>query len=330
MRVIFKAHFAKAALLDIFPTGLLIEFFGNQPSLKFFDRNLHELWCYPIQEISMLYLRRDLISFYWYEAGESKVIDLTNGRVIEQEPRIYIYSDSDIKAYVENSDEANLVIQKHGNKVSIPDVNGECVFGPTRLLRDWYKKKLTETYSSDDGELLWQVKYADLLQSEKAFLHSNIVAHNDKVYLSVDGTEDRGMFCLDCISGQVLNKYESIIGRIINDNNIIYSLFSNEIVYLHLETEQLNVWSINDILRENGFVSNFYQKWIVVDGVLFFTHFTGTDNAKLGAIDIIQKTLIWKHDLPLNTALIGGLYVKDSTLYIHTQDNSLYLFDLEH
>ncbi|KUF46911.1 hypothetical protein HX017_16630 [Myroides marinus] len=69
--------------------------------------------------------------------------------------------------------------------------------------------------------LLWQFKFVDVIQSENAFLHSKIIENDDKLFFVIDGSENRGLFCLDTKTGKILQKFSVCYYDIFQDKNYI-------------------------------------------------------------------------------------------------------------
>ncbi|NLD48818.1 MAG: hypothetical protein GX660_16770 [Clostridiaceae bacterium] len=181
-----------------------------------------------------------------------------------------------------------------------------------------------------ENDLKWQHSFSELIQSENAFLHSRILSSNDKLFFVIDGGENRGLFCIDSNTGKALHKYDKLWYELFQDQNLIYTtMFENTLCKINTESFEVEEWNVNDLIKENGFESMHDHRCVAHDNMFYFTQSLGDNKAKLGVLDWEKKELVYKHDFEPKNGAIGSIQVSKMRMFVHTQDNTLHIFEKE-
>jgi len=183
---------------------------------------------------------------------------------------------------------------------------------------------------SEGGFEIWKHRYSELTEADKANLHSQILNGDDKLFFVVTGNERKGLFALDIETGEVLKKFDGLCYEIFKDGNYIYTTqFENILCRINTKTLELETWDCNVLVTENGFHSIHDHRCDVVNGRFCFTQTIGDNKAKLGILDWENKELVYKYDFEPENGAIGSIQVSETRMFVHTQDNTLHIFEKE-
>ncbi|WP_335966829.1 hypothetical protein [Galbibacter sp. PAP.153] len=176
----------------------------------------------------------------------------------------------------------------------------------------------------------WKQAYLELLGSDKANLHSQILYSDDKLFFGIDGNENRGVFVLDIETGELLKKFDTESYEIFKDGDFIYTTkFQNVLCRINTKSLKLEEWDCDALVTENGFHSIHDHRCDVMNGKFCFTQSLGDNKAKLGVLDFETKELVYKYEFKPENGAIGSIQINDARIFVHTQDNTLHIFEKE-
>ena len=180
-----------------------------------------------------------------------------------------------------------------------------------------------------ENENIWKINIKEILEDETVYLHNEILEINNKLFFIISGQEKgHFLYCLNIETGTVLYKYEGLFGFLTKDDKYIYSQkFENILCKINTETGELEQWNVNDLLIENGFESIADHRTTSLNEIVYFTQTIGDNKAKFGLLDTKKKELIFKYNFEPKNGGIGKIEVNETRVYIHTQDNTLHIFE---
>lgn len=182
-----------------------------------------------------------------------------------------------------------------------------------------------------ENENIWKINIKEILEDETVYLHNEILEINNKLFFIISGQEiGHFLYCVDIETGTILYKYEGLFGFLTKDDKYIYSQkFENILCKINTETGELEQWNVNDLLIENGFESIADHRTTALNEIVYFTQTIGDNKAKFGLLDTKKKQLIFKYNFEPKNGGIGKIEVNETRVYIHTQDNTLHIFEKE-
>lgn len=179
-----------------------------------------------------------------------------------------------------------------------------------------------------ENNIIWQHNYTDLLGSDyKGGGPVEITNINDKLYVCFGRTT----FCIEIETGNVEHRYEDYFR--IAEGNLLYGLKPTDkrtefyITILNAKTQEIKRIDILDELKKHNIHTD--SKFIVQNGLIFFTQSMGDIVSKVGILDPNTEKLIWKHEFPKGSGQVGSLQVQGNRIYVHTQDKTLHIFEKE-
>lgn len=180
------------------------------------------------------------------------------------------------------------------------------------------------------NELIWEVSFSELTSSDKSFLHSQIICCEDRMFFVLDGSEKRGLFCIDIKTGEVKHLFKDYYYEIFQDQKYIYtSQYENILCRIDSNTLEVEEWDVNELIKKNGFDNIHDHRCAAQDGLFYFTQTLGDVKAKLGVLDFNQKELLFNYEFEPTNGGIGNIKVSGDRVFIHTQDNTLHIFEKE-
>lgn len=178
----------------------------------------------------------------------------------------------------------------------------------------------------EDGLIKWEVSFSELIESEKATLRSEILEKFGKLFFVVSGT----LFCIDVSSGHILHRFEGIGRPIFQDQDYIYSTkYENILCRINPENFEVEEWDVNNLIKKNGFDNIHDHRCAAKNGLFYFTQTLGDNKAKFGVIDFDKKELLYKYEFEPKNGGISSIQVSEERVFIHTQDNTLHIFEKE-
>lgn len=184
---------------------------------------------------------------------------------------------------------------------------------------------------NNEGQILWQHNFCDLLQNDQAILHSEILEHRGRLYFFLSGSPRNRTFCIDIENGKVLEEYNALQGWLVKDGDDLYvTRFGETIVKLNTLTNAVTEWEVRTLLENKSLGSYLdYHRYAVQDGLVYFTQSMGVANTTVGIFDFNNRKLLWYHEFDDMAGAIGGIQVHGNRLFVHTQDNTLHVFERE-
>ena len=191
------------------------------------------------------------------------------------------------------------------------------------------KNNLEFSLFNFENKVLWNINFKEIHKDESANLYSEILEINNKLFFIISGQEKgHFLYCVDIETGTILYKYEGLFGFLTKDDKYIYSQkFENILCKINTETGELEQWNVNDLLIENGFESIADHRTTALNEIVYFTQTIGDNKAKFGLLDTKKKQLIFKYNFEPKNGGIGKIEVNATRVYIHTQDNTLHIFE---
>jgi len=125
------------------------------------------------------------------------------------------------------------------------------------------------------------------------------------------------------------------VGDIIVENEFIYFLHSEVITIYNTQKDEIITWEIEDLMVETRIERLWFPRWTIDDGLIYFSQSKGADRnsdnigARFGVLDPTKKELLWQDKLPLENGIIGSIKVNQNRIYLHTQDQTLFIYEKE-
>jgi outer membrane protein assembly factor BamB len=190
--------------------------------------------------------------------------------------------------------------------------------------------KQKDLYCNDSikGDGIWQTSFKDLAQCETVYTYSELLESNQKIYFQLQSENRKGIFCIDIHTGKEIALYSEGYGFLVQDEHYVYtSKYENILCKINPKTNECEEWDVDKLIKSNGFDSISDHRCVAQDGKLYFTQTLGDTKAKLGVLNTLNKTLIFKHEFEPKNGGISSIQVSEDRIFIHTQDNTLHIFD---
>ena len=130
--------------------------------------------------------------------------------------------------------------------------------------------------------------------------------------------------------GELLKKFGEVCYEIFQDGDYIFSSrFENILCRINTKTLELDEWDCNSLIKTNGFDAIHDHRCAALNNKFYFTQSLGDNKAKVGVLDWDTKDLVYKHEFDPENGAIGSIQVNESRMFIHTQDNTLHIFEKE-
>lgn len=182
----------------------------------------------------------------------------------------------------------------------------------------------------NNGIVKWEYYYEDFTNSPNSKLRSKLIYDFNRLFLVLECQKSCDLYVLDIESGNILEKLEGFCNEIFQDNQFIYTTkFNNCLCRINSETLEIEVWDVNELIKLNGFDNIHDHRCKASNNKFYFTQTIGSSNAKFGILDWEKKELIYKYDFEPQNGGIGSINVELNKIFIHTQDKSLNIFELE-
>ncbi len=179
--------------------------------------------------------------------------------------------------------------------------------------------------------ILWQQPFSNLTGEENNRVSSTILENNGKIYLSISSKGKSGLFVLDIDTGKELAFYENAYDFLVKDGNYIYS-YKGEFCILKIDTitNELEEIPLKNVLLANGFDPNTDLRRSTVKGnKIYFTEFLYKPYSRLGVINLDTKEMLYTYNFQKGNGAIGSIQVSGNRIFVHTQDNTLHIFEKE-
>ena len=176
-----------------------------------------------------------------------------------------------------------------------------------------------------ENTCIWQHSYSELLNSDKAFLSSDIIVHKEKLYFFLAGTPNNKTFCIDIKTGKIEHIYKELKMFSYIEDDLLYTLFNKKLNILNTITQEIKTIDFTGELKKYNIYTD--QNFAVQNGLIYFKQSMGADVARIGILDPKTAKLIWKYDLPKGSGQVGSIQVQGDRIYVHTQDKTLHIFE---
>ncbi len=180
-------------------------------------------------------------------------------------------------------------------------------------------------------DILWQQSYSTLTGVEDNYVSNTILDNNGKIYLPISSKGRSGLFVLDIDTGKELAFYENTYDFLVKDDKYIYS-YKGEFCILKINTitNEVKEIPLKNVLLANDFDPNTDLRRSTVKGnLLYFTEFLYKPYSRLGVINLDSKELLYSYNFKKENGGIGSIQVSSNRIFVHTQDNTLYIFEKE-
>lgn len=180
----------------------------------------------------------------------------------------------------------------------------------------------------NDGLTKWKVSFAELIQSEDAFLYDKVINIEDKIFFNVAGSSNGGLFCVDLQNGVIIKKYSGFSRPIFQDEDCLFTTdYENILCKIDSNTLEMKKWNADELVKKNGFDNIHDHRCAAKNGLFYFTQTLGDNKAKFGVLDFNNKQLIYKYEFETKNGGISSIEVSEDRIFIHTQDNTLHIFE---
>lgn len=190
-----------------------------------------------------------------------------------------------------------------------------------------------EAIKLSDGTESWQHSFSSLLNEKEVSISNEIVEVSGVIYFILFGGGKKTCFSLDANTGKLLKTFSDIVGELIVENEFIYFLHSDVISILDTINDSIITWKIENLMIEKGIGRLWFPRWAVNNNLIYFSQSKDSDRysdiggAKFGILDPSKKELLWQNQLPEENGTIGKIKVYKEIIYLHTQDNTLHIFE---
>lgn len=180
------------------------------------------------------------------------------------------------------------------------------------------------------NNVIWQQSFEYLLESDEAIIRSHLLNYNGNVFFIITGNEKKGLFVLDIRSGQILKKFDGLCYEIFHDYEYIFTTrFHNILNRINTNSLEVEEWSVDELLKQENIRSIHDHRCAAHNNMFYFTQSIGDNKAKLGVLDWNNKKLVYKYEFKPENGAIGSIQANDTCIFVHTQDNTLHIFEKE-
>lgn len=186
-----------------------------------------------------------------------------------------------------------------------------------------------------NGNLNWHYTFSSLLNVVEVIISNEIVEVSGVIYFLLHGGGKHECFGLDANTGEVVKRIPNILGDIIVENEFIYFLHAETITIYNTQKDEIITWEIENLMIEKGIERLWFPRWAIDNGLIYFSQSKGADRnsdsvgARFGVLDPTKKELLWQDKLPLENGIIGSIKVNQNRIYLHTQDQTLFIYEKE-
>ncbi|MBN1113696.1 MAG: hypothetical protein JXA53_12370 [Bacteroidales bacterium] len=236
----------------------------------------------------------------------------------------YRYQSFKYSAFFDCNNFSMLSKIKHNEKMV-----GVSVLLDTVLL--FYKDNRITCYSIMDYETLWQLSFQELTGVENIELHSDLVVVGNKLFFYLTNRLHNGVastFCVDINTGKLIKEIPEFTGDVKLFDGMLYTAVDEDIEIMNPETFNVEKFNIKSEMDKNDLQRIDYARWVVSDNKLYFGQNFGAHQAKVGVVDLRTMKITDKHVFPRKCGSIGTIKVSGNKLYVHTQDETLHIFEV--
>lgn len=178
------------------------------------------------------------------------------------------------------------------------------------------------------NEIIWETSFSELIKSEDAFLYDKVVNIESKIFFNVAGSSNGGLFCVDSQNGVIIKKYSGFSRPIFQDEDCLFTTdYENILCKIDSNTLEMKKWNADELVKKNGFDNIHDHRCAAKNGLFYFTQTLGDNKAKFGVLDFDKKELTYKYEFETKNGGISSIQVSEDRIFIHTQDNTLHIFE---
>lgn len=187
-------------------------------------------------------------------------------------------------------------------------------------------------FGFEDTKVDWVLSVQELLGSEKAELHGNIIEQNGILFFFLSDFNKSATFGIDINNGEIKFKSDRFSGWLTVDNNLIYAINQQTISILDPVDFTEQFIDFTEVLQPLGLIP-VWNKFRVKGDKLYFVHenITGGGAARVGILSLSKKALLWQTQIPIETGQywITDIQVQNDRLFVLTQGGTLHVFENE-
>lgn len=335
MNYILKIKIFESYLLDYFKESILIKSNLEKKTISLLNFNFEYKWSIPIDNLSGDYLKISFEKFIYFDNGKSTFANLKDGVIVKSEAKYYYLYNEINKVFIDLSNTEKIQITNNSEIYFVNNYNGFKLFSNQLFFVNVNSKQKIVAVSLLNGKELWQHSYSDLLDEEGTTISTEIVEVSGVIYFLLHGGDKHECFGLDANTGKVLKIIPNIVGDIIVENECIYFLHSEIITIYNTQKDEIITWEIENLMIEKGIERLWFPRWAIDNGLIYFSQSKGADRnsdnvgARFGVLDPTKKELLWHDKLPLENGIIGSIKVNNNRIYLHTQDQTLFVYEKE-
>lgn len=335
MNYILKIKIFESYLLDYVEESILIKSNLENKTISFLNFNFEYKWSIPIDNLSGDYLKISFERFIYFDNGKSIFANLKDGIVVKSEAKYYYVYREINKVFIDLSNSEKIQIKNNSENYFVNNYNGFKLFIKQLFLVNVNSKQKLIAFSLLNGKELWQRAYTDLFNEEDTTISNEIVEVSGVIYFLLHGGGKNECFGLDANTGEVVKRIPNILGDIIVENEFIYFLHAENITIYNTQKDEIITWEIENLMIEKGIERLWFPRWAIDNGLIYFSQSKGADRnsdsvgARFGVLDPTKKELLWHDKLPLENGIIGSIKVNQNRIYLHTQDQTLFIYEKE-
>jgi hypothetical protein len=308
--------------------------FDQDGNLKRYQQNLKSSWVVD-PSTQHLCLTNDKWVFPY---TQYKKINIENGEIVNQiqgdiYPITLQQNDLFCEYFIENTLYLSRIIVENFKVIKITDISNQRVLHIFDLKKFiTYHKATFYIYDLDVSEKpnLLNIDYFSASLNAKVGSNPIIIDHRLFFYVYDPKKKDqKSTICIDYKSKTVDRILFNFTGSIKESDGLLYNSHEKSLQILDPETFKVEEIDLLPELTKHGFKRIDYEKWFVEDRHLYFAQNIGDNIAKVGIYDLESKTIIDKLDLAKENGTVGTLKKNGNRLYIHTQDRTLHIYELE-
>ncbi|MES2556223.1 MAG: hypothetical protein V4604_08740 [Bacteroidota bacterium] len=260
-----------------------------------------------------------------------KSVFISNGHIVREEQKYYFKHSDGIKVYLDLTNATTLNYESDAGKHEYPLINSSVkLFLPSHFIQLVGSEKRVFSLSADPTAREWGVALDELTQSDTVYSYFELLEIRQKLYFRLASEKRTGVFCLDLQTGKEVQLYDDCSGFLVKDQQFVYSAkFRDKVCVIDTETDTFHEWDVHQLIQENGFMTISDHRAAASNGLLYFTQSLGADFAKVGILDTTTRQLKWKYDFLPENGAIGSIHLQGKYLFIHMQDNTLFVFEPE-
>jgi len=178
---------------------------------------------------------------------------------------------------------------------------------------------------------LWTLSFTELTGSEEIGLYSDLVVVGNKLFFYLTNRKYQGIaatYCIDINTGKLIKEISEFTGDVKHFDGMLYTANAEDIEIMNPETFTVEKFNIKSEMDKNDLQRIDYARWVVSDNKLYFGQNFGAHQAKVGVVDLRTMKITDKHVFERKCGSIGTIKVSGNKLYVHTQDETLHIFEI--